>query len=81
MPRVSSTASLHSADGAGASARGSVKQDIQTRLQGLFAQADRALSTAFVLSRFRDLGDQYAPLFRQLLQETAVHRNGTWTKR
>jgi hypothetical protein len=79
MSRVSSSATLGSESGV--NGRVSVKQDIQSRLQALFAQADRSLTTAFVLSRFRDLGDQYAPLFRQLLREAAVHRNGTWMKR
>jgi DNA excision repair protein ERCC-6 len=62
-------------------ARASVKDDIAVRLRTLFDQADRPLTTAFVLSRFKDLGDQYAPLFRDLLRSVAKHRDGTWSKK
>lgn len=66
---------------AGVSAKMTVRQDIQNRLVALFGRADRPLTTAFVLSRFKDLGDQYAPLFRELLRAVAVHNNGTWSKK
>ena len=61
--------------------RVSVKRDIADRLHALFANSDRPLSMAFVLSRFSDLGDQYAPLFRELLRGVAVFRNGAWIRK
>lgn len=79
---VRASASASTSGGASSSqAKLSVKQDIQSRLAALFSRADRPLSTSFVLSRFKDLGDQYAPLFRELLRGVATHNNGMWNKK
>jgi len=67
--------------GEGGNGRVSVKQDIHNRLLALFGRPDARLTTAFVLSRFRDLGDQYAPLFKSTLRAVAQHEDGYWSKR
>jgi hypothetical protein len=61
-----------------------VRQDVAHRLQVLFRdRRTSGCSTAFVLSRFKDLGDQYAPLFRELLHQVASmdKKTGLWTKK
>lgn len=63
------------------SSSSSISSDITCRLQSLFSKPQDRLSTAFVLSKFKDLGDQYAPLFRDLLRSVAVHKEGAWMKR
>jgi hypothetical protein len=63
------------------SSSSSISSDITNRLQSIFSKPQDRLSTAFVLSKFKDLGDQYAPLFRDLLRSVAVHKEGAWMKR
>lgn len=63
------------------SSSSSISSDITCRLQSIFSKPQDRLSTAFVLSKFKDLGDQYAPLFRDLLRSVAVHKEGAWMKR
>ena len=36
------------------------------------------LTTEFILGQFRDIGDQYAPLFRTVLRQVAYLENGLW---
>lgn len=63
------------------SSSSSISSDITCRLQSIFSKPQDRLSTAFVLNKFKDLGDQYAPLFRDLLRSVAVHKEGAWMKR
>jgi len=77
-PAAASNTTLSATAGA---VRVTVRDDILNRLTQMFSRADRPLTTTFVLSRFKDLGDQYAPLFRELLRSVAVHNNGVWSKR
>ena len=81
LPQTIAAADIKSSGVTTTGGKMTVRQDIQSRLTALFSRADRPLTTAFVLSRFKDLGDQYAPLFRELLRTVAVHNNGTWSKK
>lgn len=66
--------------------RPSVRKNIEDRLNFLFdrfgANSVNGLKTSFILSKFRDLGDQYAPLFREVLRSVASRdvTNGTWKR-
>eukprot|EP00606_Chrysophyceae_sp_TOSAG23-5_P000069 GSChrysophyteH2.ASY1.ANO1.1275.1 assembled CDS len=39
------------------------------------------LRTEYVLSKFRDVGDQYAPVFRETLRKVAYLKDGKWYKK
>ena len=71
----------------------SVQSDILRRLGKLFSMnqntthhrsgsggggGDRGLMTEFILSNFRDLGDQYASIFKQSLHQIASMKDGKW---
>lgn len=73
----------------------SIEDQLRTRLINLFRGAPsnaaaavkatgastHCLPTTTILHHFRDLGDQYAPLFRRLLRTVAILKEGTWTLR
>jgi hypothetical protein len=73
----------------------SIEDQLRTRLINLFRGAPsnaaaavkapgastHCLPTPTILHHFRDLGDQYAPLFRRLLRTVAILKEGTWTLR
>ena len=69
----------------------SVQSDILRRLGKLFSSnqttthhrgghggGDRGLMTEFILGNFRDLGDQYASIFKQSLHQIASMKDGKW---
>jgi hypothetical protein len=39
------------------------------------------VSSGYILSRFTDLGDQYAPLFKEILKSIATLKDGHWVRR
>jgi hypothetical protein len=53
---------------------------IKSRILQLF-QKKSSYSSEEVLRSFSDLGDQYAPIFKQTLRSVAVLRNGSWVLR
>jgi hypothetical protein len=68
-------------------AHSSLEENMERRLLALFhssasssshGAAARGLTTDFLLGKFRDVGDQYAPLFRDLLRKVAILREGKW---
>lgn len=74
------------------STRNPKKDNILQRLERLFraetnssssssVPAHAQLTTPFILSHFNDLGDQYAPLFKELLKRIAVCKRGKWSLR
>ena len=62
-----------------------VAGSIRTRILALFESSEQynsdGLKTAFILSKFRDLGDQYAPLFKSILRDIARLDNGVWKRK
>jgi hypothetical protein len=53
---------------------------IKSRILQLFEKKS-SYSSEEVLRAFSDLGDQYAPIFKQTLRSVAVLRNGSWILR
>lgn len=61
---------------------GGIEEQLRARLLSAFrAQPSLTISTNGILQQFRDLGDQYAPLFRRLLRSVAILKEGTWVLR
>lgn len=54
---------------------------IRGRLLALFERDGDGLTTSFILSKFRDLGDQYAPLFKFILRDVARFEKNFWSKK
>jgi hypothetical protein len=65
-----------------AASSASVRGNISNRLVALFRNAGSArgggLSSDYILQNFRDLGDQYASLFRDVLRQVAEQKEGRW---
>lgn len=80
-PASTTTQTSQSSIASSSSSSSSISSDITCRLQAIFSKPQDRLTTAFVLSKFKDLGDQYAPLFRDILRSVAVHKDGAWMKR
>ena len=61
----------------------SLEENIERRLLSILSGAagNRGVLTEDVLGRFRDIGDQYAPLFREILRKTARLDGGRWYKK
>lgn len=66
----------------------SMTGDISKRLGILFANSinsnrgrDTGLNTDYILHNFRDLGDQYAAMFKDTLHSVAVLKDGKWYRR
>jgi hypothetical protein len=66
----------------------SISGDISKRLGILFTNSinsdrgrDNGLNTDYILHNFRDLGDQYASMFKDTLHQMAVLKDGKWYKR
>ena len=60
----------------------SVDEQMRHRLLDLFAKNPRQpLSTVYILQQFKDLGDQYAPLFKEILRSIANRSDGRWLKK
>eukprot|EP01038_Epipyxis_sp_PR26KG_P004159 gene4159-5923_t len=73
----------------------SIQQDVINRLNNLFNKNDSntntnnnrnqlnrmIFTTDFILNQFKDLGDQYAPLFRDCLRSVAYLEDGVWVKK
>jgi hypothetical protein len=66
----------------------SISGDISKRLGILFINSinlnrgrDNGLNTDYILHNFRDLGDQYASMFKDTLHQIAVLKDGKWYKR
>lgn len=85
---ISSSASLPPLNQASSSMTSSIEQVIRDRLLRLFrlqrsegrgVRCNPSLSSKDILSKFRDLGDQYAPLLKALLRGIATLREGMWT--
>jgi DNA excision repair protein ERCC-6 len=62
------------------SSSGSIAEKLRSRLFRLFSKKE-FLPTEEILSQFKDLGDQYASLFKQILRSVAVMENGMWKKK
>jgi len=65
-----------------------IREDIRERLEVLFndyeaskSSKNKPLSSEYILSSFQDLGDQYAPLFKDILRSVAVLRDGCWYRK
>lgn len=66
----------------------SMTGDISKRLGILFTNSinsnrgrDCGLNTDYILHNFRDLGDQYASMFKDTLNQIALLKDGKWYKR
>ena len=68
----------------------SVTGDIVKRIIMLFrmnvdnarrSSRENSLSTEYILHHFSDLGDQYASIFKDSLNQVAVMRDGKWYQR
>jgi hypothetical protein len=62
------------------SSSGSIADKLRSRLFRLFLKKEE-LTTEEILSQFKDLGDQYASLFKQILRSVAVMENGMWKRK
>mmetsp|Transcript_23102 Transcript_23102/g.33843 ORF Transcript_23102/g.33843 Transcript_23102/m.33843 type:complete len:1238 (+) Transcript_23102:142-3855(+) len=71
-PHTNSTIPIQTGDGSTVS--------ILARLQRVFRQpaAAQGLTTEAILENFRDLPDQFAPVFREMLRRVATFSNGRW---
>ncbi len=58
----------------------SLSERLKQRLLQLF-EAKGEMSSQEVLLHFKDLGDQYAPIFKETLRSVAVLQGGKWKKR
>jgi len=66
---------LSSASGA------SLEDNIKARLQSIFSSASsNGLTTDFILNKFADLPDRFAPIFKAQLKAVAKFTNGKWVK-
>jgi hypothetical protein len=61
--------------------RANTPANVVLRLKELFSDPTVSYSTEGVLKQFRDLDDNYASTFRDLLRSIAVCSNGRWKKR
>ena len=61
------------------------RAQLQTQFSGSSSQqgpdGQTGLSSEYLLTQFRDIGDQYAPIFRETLRKIAILRNGVWYKK
>ncbi len=57
-----------------------IHQSILERLHQLF-KSHGFMSTSFLLSKFKDLGDHYAPVFKKMLHSVAFKKDGNWYKK
>ena len=62
-----------------------LQEDIESRLTNLFKESARlnrnvriGLRSEFILGRFKDIGDHYAPTFRDILRTVAELKDGKW---
>lgn len=74
-----------------------IHDDIRRRLEAIFKEFDtddrscsgshishgkkHRLTSNYIISRFPDLGDQYAPLFKEILRSVAILRDGQWCRK
>ncbi len=59
----------------------SLEDNIKARLQSIFATGSSdGLSTEFILNKFADLPDRFAPIFKAQLKIIAKFTNGKWVK-
>jgi hypothetical protein len=78
---MTTTSSTSSSDGNEiTSSSMGIADRIKSRILQLF-QKKSSYSSEEVLRDFSDLGDQYAPIFKQTLRSVAVLRNGSWILR
>jgi hypothetical protein len=74
QPSSSSSSNLDSGG------RGGIVGNIRSRLNQLFDRYPKGLKTENILEHFRDLGDQYAPLFKQTLRSIAQWNGTVWKR-
>ena len=59
----------------------SLEDNIKARLRSIFSSdSSDGLSTEFILNKFADLPDRYAPIFKAQLKTIAKFTNGKWVK-
>jgi hypothetical protein len=61
--------------------RANTPANVVSRLKNLFSDPTVSYSTDGILRQFRDLDDNYASTFREILRSIAVCSNGRWRKR
>jgi hypothetical protein len=58
-----------------------LEDNIKARLQSIFSSASsNGLTTDFILNKFADLPDRFAPIFKAQLKAVAKFTNGKWVK-
>lgn len=62
----------------------SLRDNIKQRLDGLFNDrslvSSNRLTSEYILSRFHDLSDQHAPVFKEILKSVATLTRGIWIR-